>query len=445
MLPQAGAAVSPTYKSQKHGALPPVTPEKASLPGWYRGVFYARFWLPSVNKMKKHWIIIASALVLVGFVSFLIQLSGSHPERAWQAYLINFLLWSAMAQGGLLFSAVMHITNARWSQPLQGLSESFAAFFPISLVLFLLLFLGSDHIFPWVDHDLHGKETWLNVPFLFSRDVIALLVLYGLGLGYLYYALRLRQEQIQPKGRIRSLLLERWSKDERDAEWCRSRMSLFSVLYIAAYALVLTLIAFDLVMSMEPHWVSTLFGPYHFVKAFYVGLAALIILASLFRFSQGEASGLSASHFHDLGKLFFAFCLLWADFFYCQLLVIWYGNISEETSYIIKRTMVQPWNTLAWTVFVVCFIIPFVILLSQKIKTKPIIMTLLCSAVLVGIWLEHLLLLGPALNHDVTSLPLGFGDGLISLGFLGLMAMAVAGFLNLFPRAALVEVKGVNR
>lgn len=394
--------------------------------------------------MKKHWIIIASALVLVGFVSFLIQLSGSHPERAWQAYLINFLLWSAVAQGGLLFSAVMHITKARWSQPLQGLSESFAAFFPISLVLFLLLFLGSDYIFPWVDHDLHGKEGWLNVPFLFSRDVLALLVLYGLGLGYLYYALRLRREHIQPNGKIRSLLVERWSKNERDAEWCRARMSLFSVLYIAAYALVLSLIAFDLVMSMEPHWFSTLFGPYHFVKAFYVGLGALIILASLLRLSQGEQSGLSAAHFHDLGKLFFAFCLLWADFFYCQLLVIWYGNISEEVSYIIKRTMVQPWNTLAWTVFAVCFIIPFVILLSQKIKTKPIIMILLCSAVLVGIWLEHLLLLGPALNEDVTSLPLGFGDGLISLGFLGLMATAVIWFLNLFPQAAASQAKGVN-
>ncbi len=396
------------------------------------------------NAKRRSLIIVASVLVIVGLVSFLIQLSGSHPERAWQAYLINFLLWSAIAQGGLLFSAVMHITKARWSQPLQGLSESFAAFFPISFVLFLLLFLGSDYIFPWVDHDLHGKETWLNLPFLFSRDVTGLLVLYGLGLGYLYYALRLRREQIQPKGRIRSLLLEQWSKDQKDAAWCRSRMSLFSVLYIAAYALVLTLIAFDLVMSMEPHWFSTLFGPYHFVKAFYVGLGALIILASFFRLSQGEKSGLSVSHFHDLGKLFFAFCLLWADFFYCQLLVMWYGNISEEMRYVIQRTMIQPWNTLAWTVFVLCFIIPFVILLGQKVKTKPIVMAVLCSAVLVGIWLEHLLLLGPALNHDVTSVPLGFGDGLISLGFLGLMTIAVAGFLNLFPQAALVEAKGVN-
>jgi Ni/Fe-hydrogenase subunit HybB-like protein len=389
------------------------------------------------NAKRRSLIVISLILVLVGCASFLVQLLGNHPERAWQAYLINFLLWSSIAQGGLLFSAVMHITNAKWSHPLRGLAESFAAFFPVSLLLFLLLFLGSDYIFPWVHQDFHGEKAWLNLPFLFARDLLALLVLYGLGLAYLYYALRLRREEFQTHGRVPSLLLKRWSQNQKDADWCRSKTSLFSVLYIVAYALVLSLIAFDLVMSMEPPWFSTLFGPYHFVKAFYLGLGALIILASLFYLNQGEKSGLYPLHFHDLGKLFFAFCLLWADFFYCQLLVIWYGNISEEMSYIIQRTMVQPWNTLAWTVFLLCFVIPFLLLLNRKIKTKPIIMIVLCSVVLLGIWLEHLLLVGPALNHQVTSLPIGLGDGFISIGFLGLMVIALTGYLTLFPQTAL--------
>jgi Ni/Fe-hydrogenase subunit HybB-like protein len=216
-------------------------------------------------------------------------------------------------------------------------------------------------------------------------------------------------------------------------------MSLFSVLYIIAYALVLSLLAFDLLMSMEPPWFSTLFGAYHFVKAFYVGLGALIILASIYHANLGSGSPLSPSHFHDLGKLFFAFSLLWADFFYCQLLVIWYGNVSEEVSYIIQRTMVQPWKTLAWTVFFLCFIFPFMILLNKKIKTKPLFMTVLCSVVLVGVWLEHLLLVGPALNRGATTLPLGMGEGFISLGFLGLMVIAVSGFLRLFPQPALAR------
>ena len=389
-------------------------------------------------------IIFFTVLVLIGMVCFLSGVFGSNPERAWQAFLINFLLWSSIAQGGLLFSAVMHITRARWGYPLTVLSESFAAFFPISFVLFLLLFLGSDYIFPWLHQDLHGKEGWLNLPFLFSRDIVALIILYGLGFAYLYCALRLRRGQIQPGRGIRSLLLERWSRSPRDEQWCRGRMSLFSVLYILAYCLVLTLISCDLVMSMEPHWVSSLFGPYYFIKTFYVGLGALIILASLWRISQGERSGISSAQFHDVGKLFLAFCLLWGDFFYCQLVVIWYGNIPEETHYIIQRVMVLPWKNLAWTVFGLGFFIPFLVLLNRKIKTKPFLMIILCVAVLFGIWLENLLLLGPALNRNAASLPLDFRDGLITLGFLGLMAMAITWFLTLFPQGTVGDRAGVS-
>jgi hypothetical protein len=393
---------------------------------------------------NKTVLIIFVLLVLAGLGGFILQLTGKHPERAWQAYLINFLLWSAIAQGGLLFSMVTHITKAKWSKPLQNIANAFAAFFPISFALFLLLFLGKDYIFTWLDQDLHGKEVWLNLPFLFSRDVVGLLILYGLGFGYLYYALELKLAHIEPLGKIHRLLHKRWSENGHDPQRCNSRMSVLSVLYIIAYAFVLSLIAFDLVMSMDPHWISTLFGAYSFVKAFYIGLGALIILAAILRLSHGEQSGLSASHFHDLSKLFFAFCLAWADFFYCQFIVIWYGNISEETSYIIKRTMVSPWNSLAWTVFIVSFLIPFLILLNRRVKTKPKLMILLCSVVLVGIWLEHLLLLGPALSPHAAGLPLSLTDGVISLGFFGLIALSVIFFMGQFPQLVMVEKNEVN-
>ena len=210
-------------------------------------------------------------------------------------------------------------------------------------------------------------------------------------------------------------------------------MTVFAILYIMAFALVLSLIGYDLVMSIDPHWYSTLFGAYHFVKAFYVGLGGLIILASICYMRQGDRSGLLPAHFHDVGKLFFAFCLVWADFFYCQFVVIWYGNIPEETSYVIERTMLAPWNVLAWTVFVICFVIPFFILLNKNIKTKPIAMISISGLVIIGIWLEHLLLVGPVLNHGVDALPLGISDLLITLGFMGLMAFAVTFFMSLFP------------
>ena len=384
-----------------------------------------------INQTKASWVFFA--LIAIGVVTFVIGLASSHPERAWQAYLINFLLWSAIAQGAVLFSAVMHMTNARWSGPLCGLSESFTAFFPISYILFLILFLGKAHLFPWLHEDLHGKEVWLNIPFMFTRDCIGLLILYVLGFGYLYNAMQLKLDPTQPRGKLRQSVFEAWQRNHHKPEEIKRRMTIWGGLYILAFALVLSLIGFDLVMSMDPHWISTLFGAYHFVKAFFIGLGALIILAAVIRIRQGETSGIKANHLHDVGKLFFGFCLLWADFFYVQLMVIYYGNIPEETHYVIVRTMLAPWNKLAWTVFIVCFVGPFFILLNQRIKTKPFLMMLICSVVIVGIWLEHLLLLGPALSHEIRSIPLSFSDALISLGFLGLMVIAIGYFMKIFP------------
>jgi len=377
--------------------------------------------------------ILCYALIGVGVLTFIFGLMGQHPERAWQAYLVNFLLWSAVAQGGLLFSAVLHVTRARWGRSLTGLSGAFAAFFPVSFLLFLFLFAGQGHVFPWVHQDLHGKEVWLNLPFLFTRDAVGLIVLYGLGFVFLYYSLRLRLGEGAGQGKLRAWLQRKWAAEKADESTCRRRMTLFAILYMLAFAVILSLLGYDLVMALDPHWYSTLFGAYTFVKAIYVGFGALIILAAWRHLSRKSPLDIASSDFHDIGKLFFAFCLVWADFFYCQFVVIWYGNISEETSYIIERTMTAPWNGLAWAVFAICFILPFLILINKRIKTVPRAMIAICSMVLAGIWLEHLLLVGPAVSHAHGSLPLGITDGLITIGFFGAMAAVLTAYLDVFP------------
>ncbi len=394
-----------------------------------------------VLSLKNKPLIIGSALLMaVALATFILQLAGGHPQRAWQAYLINFLVWSAIAQGGLLFSALMHLVKARWTGRLSSLAEAFAAFFPLSFLLFLGLFIGREHIFPWLHEDLHGKEIWLNVPFLFARDCAGLLLLYGLGFGYLYHALAPKLRPGEADRGLRGFFTRRRPALETDPERWQQRKTVFSLLYIIAFALVLSLIGFDLVMSMDPHWVSTLFGAYTFVKAFYIGLGGLIILAAVIRLTQGEASGLTSSQFHDLGKLFFAFCLVWGDFFYVQLVVIWYGNIPEESSYVIERVMRMPWQPLAWGVFAGAFIIPFVLLINKNIKTRPVFMIALCALIIVGIWLEHLLLIGPAFaHHGAAAIPVGLTDALITLGFLSLMTLALAYFMDLFPEIAMAQ------
>jgi hypothetical protein len=194
-------------------------------------------------------------------------------------------------------------------------------------------------------------------------------------------------------------------------------------------------------MGMDPHWYSTLFGAYTFVKAIYVGFGALIILAAVLHLSRRTDFRLKSSQFHDIGKLFFAFCLVWGDFFYAQMVVIWYGNISEETAYVIARTMTAPWNHLAWTLFIGCFILPFIILLNKKFKTWPGGMSVLCAMVIIGIWLEHFLLLGPVYYPSATRLPLSWVDGLTALGFLGLLALCVTVYLRQFPELLQIDAR----
>ena len=206
-----------------------------------------------IKKSRTSWLFFV--LVAIGVAAFIFGLTSQHPERAWQAYLINFLLWSAIAQGAVLFSAVMHMTNARWTGPLSGLSESFTAFFPISYILFLGLFLGRAHIFPWLHEDLHGKEIWLNIPFLFTRDCIGLLILYIFGFGYIFNALQLKLDPNQPRGKLRQSIFEAWQRNHHEPEVIKRRMTVWGGLYILAFALVLSLIGFDLVMSMDPHWI----------------------------------------------------------------------------------------------------------------------------------------------------------------------------------------------
>jgi hypothetical protein len=397
-----------------------------------------------MEKKSPYWIIWV-ALVVIGFGTFVYGAVGQEPARAWQAFLINFLLWSAIAQGGLLFSAIMTTTRARWSGPLSGLSEAFAGFFPISIVLFLCLFLGASHVFPWAHgHDLHGKEVWLNIPFLFTRDLVGLVVLYGLGLIYLYHCLLLKAEVGTHSGIFRAIYNALHGTRQRDPQRIQKRKGLFGILYMLAFALVLSLIGYDLVMALDPHWISTLFGAYTFVKAIYLGLGGLIILAAVMHLNPKTNFRVAENQFHDIGKLFFAFCLVWADFFYVQLVVIWYGNIPEETAYVIERVMAIPWRYLAYGIFGVSFVIPFFILLNRKVKTMPLFMLVLCCVIICGLWLEHLLLVGPALSHATHSLPLGVNDVLISLGFLGLMLLAVSRFLTQFPELTRVEQREVS-
>ncbi|HSO20962.1 MAG TPA: hypothetical protein VLT88_15965, partial [Desulfosarcina sp.] len=199
------------------------------------------------------------ALAAAGALIFIAVAAAGNPARAWQAYLLNFLFFSAIAQGAVLFSALMHTVKARWSGPLADVAESFAAFFPVSIALFVVLFLGRQYVFPWLHEDLHGKEVWLNVPFLFGRDLFGLCLLYGFGLAFLYHRLYFNLKNRETLGPLGRRLMARWEKRAVDEERMAGRTTVFGILYLLSFTLVLSLVGYDLVMATDPHWYSTLF------------------------------------------------------------------------------------------------------------------------------------------------------------------------------------------
>lgn len=369
-------------------------------------------------------LLLFAGMAVLGAAAFLAGIGGSQPERAWAAYLVNFVFWTGLAAGTVLFSAMLTITHAGWGRPLKRLAEAPGAFLPVAFLLFLVLYCGRAWIFPWIAHPVPEKAAWLNVPFLFLRDGLGLLALTAAAFAILFFSVRrdvrmmVREAAQVPEAR----------GEEREEAAAVVAANIYGILY----AVVLSLLAFDLIMSLSPHWYSSLFGAYYFVGSFLTGLAALMILAGITVTTTGLGAFIRPRQFHDLGKLLLGFTVMTGDFFYTQFLVIWYGNLPEETEFVILRTRFAPWAPLAWTILVVCFVFPFLVLLVRRIKMRPIAMLVLCSIMLGGMWLERFLLIVPSLWQGA-GLPIGLPELLITLGFFGIMALCVLLFLARYP------------
>jgi Polysulphide reductase, NrfD len=373
-------------------------------------------------QIPRGWMILFAVLALAGAAAFLLAISGPQSLRAWQAYLVNYVFWTGLSFGAVLFVAVLNMTDARWGRSLKRLAEGLGAFLPASFLLFWFLYFGREEIFPWV-HDLNPEKAgWLNTGFLFARNGAGLLLLTLLSMALISYSVKADREFIIRAGGN--------AAPEGGKLWRAQRV--LSPIIGILYAFVLSLLAFDLIMSLDPHWYSTLFGAYYFMSSFFAGLAALVFVSHLLRRARGLQEYIHPHHLHDLGKLLFAFCLFTGYLFYVQFLVIWYGNLPEETKYIILRVRFTPWEPLGWTVLGMIFILPFLILLRRKWKMNPAVMIPVSLVVLAGMWLERFILVAPSLWKE-KSLPLGLMEVLITAGFFGVMALSLAIFLQRSP------------
>jgi hypothetical protein len=381
---------------------------------------------------------LGTVLAVVGAALFLVVARGEHADRAWHLFLVNWVFFTGLTGGSFAFVAVQKVTRAKWSGVIIRFAEAAPfCFFPVSLVGFLLIFtIGYPHIFPEMHGLGHGKEVWLSHGFMFGRLLVGLTVLYGL--GFQLVKADLIPDLHEVKGAVtgrRHALYERWSRgfdaspDGRARH--EARIARLAPAYVVVYALVFTMVAFDTVMALQPHWFSNLFGGWYFMGSF-LGAHTLLALMMLYgRHQVGIAEFISPKQRHDLGKLCFGFTVFWAYLMWSQFLVIWYGNLPEETGFVFARLWGE-WRPIGSLVFLGMFVIPFIGLLGVAPKKTPFTLGLFTAMSLCSLWLERYLLVLPSVTKEagpVFGLP-EFGPTAL---FVGLFLLAYAQFARTFP------------
>jgi hypothetical protein len=386
---------------------------------------------------------LGGGLAVLGLILFVTALGREETAaRAWQLFHVNWLYFTGLAGGSVAFAAVQKITNAKWSGLVIRFAEAAVAFLPVSLLGLVLIFtLGYHAVYgpmeTAVHHGMqHSKEVWLSWPFMFGRLLVGLTVLYWI--GWKLIRADLIPDMYATRGAAgpgRRSLFERWTRgfdgSREGAIAQEARLRRLAPLYVVLYAVVFSMVAFDGIMALQPHWFSNLLGGFYFMGSF-LGAHMLLALMSMYGASQlGISDLVSPKQRHDLGKLCFGFTVFWTYLMWAQFLVIWYGNLPEETGFVFARLWGE-WRPLGATVLVGMFIIPFFGLLGVAPKKVRVTMGFFALVSLVSLWLERYLLVMPS----VTPLPgpvFKVPEAGPTLMFLGLFLLCYALFARTFP------------
>lgn len=377
-----------------------------------------------------------------GAFGFALTVDG---QTAWASYVANWLFFTSVAMGAVIFAVATTIVKAKWNWSVRRISVSFAAFLPVAFVLFLpMLFFLREGYFPWIeematDPILQKKAAYLNIPFLVSRQFVGVLVLFGIALYFAYLAVRPDLElagetegEDSARAAWRSRFTVGWIGQEAEEVRSWHRMSRLAPAVVLIYAVVMSFVAYDWAMTLEPHWFSTLFGGWFFMGGFWGGIAATALAAVWLRGRDPELRNhIGIQQRHDLGKLAFAFCIFWAYLFWSQYIVIWYGKLPWEQAWMIRRAG-APWGALSALTIVLCFVVPFAGLVGRAPKLNPRALGIFTTVILTGLWLERYLLVAPALWEEGDAVFPWFHP-LIGIGFLGLFLASLRWAWSTFP------------
>ncbi|CAN5868650.1 hypothetical protein BH23GEM7_BH23GEM7_37840 [soil metagenome] len=379
-----------------------------------------------------------AALIVIGVAAIFLSLGDTY--RVWDALLFNWLFWSSMSLGMVVLAAALTITNAGWAWSIKRFAVGGACFLPISFLILPILFFGSEHYFHhWLhpdpaDHIIAAKLPWLNLPFLITRNLIGVAILYGLALAFFYYSVR---PDIYGAGRERhrglyARITRGWRGVPEEAARSRYILLRLAVVLTLAYAFIWGMVAIDMAMSLEPHWFSTMFPVAFFWTGFHGGVAATAIAVTLLRRHAGLQDFITMRQYHDIGKMLFAFSVFWMYLHWSQYIVIWYGLLPHEQEWFVHRFQ-QPFTPYVQVVLLFCFALPFLGLLTRPPKMVPGIVAFFAGVILVGHWIERFLLIRPSLWEHGMAYPMGLTEIGVGLGFLGLFLAAYLWFASSFP------------
>ncbi len=317
----------------------------------------------------------AAALLVCALLGF------ADPTQLLRSYLTAYLFWVGGALGCLALLMIQHVTGGAWGVAIRRLLESGARTLPVMAILFIPIALGLDRLYEWaqpehVAHDplLQRKALYLNVPFFLGRAA----------LYFLAWTLAARA-------------LSRWSlrQDESFDPAPSARLELLSRGGLVVLGLTMTFASIDWAMSLEPHWFSTIYGVLFMGGSTLTAFALVIPVAALLATHPPTAGRITTDQLSDLGKLLLAFVMLWAYFNLSQFLIIWSANLPEEITWYLARTR-GGWQWVALAIVAFHFALPFVLLLSRRLKRRASSIATVALVLIVMRFIDVFWLIAPA-------------------------------------------------
>jgi hypothetical protein len=381
------------------------------------------------------------AATVIGALAFLIGIFVA-PDRVWRAFHANWLFWAGLSSAGATFVAVQRITTARWSRAIIRFLEGYVAFLPIAFVFLLLtLSVGAGHVFPWMVESapVPEKALYFGRAFFTIRVILIFAIIVALSVWFVYTSVRLDVGQIPESGarwaaRLRARMRTGWRDERREIHSTHSLQGKIAVGTVLTFAFGWSVLSWDLSMGLSLHFQSTLYSWWFFMGAWLCALALFTLLTLAWRRHLDPAHRLiTETHFHDLGKLVFAFTAFWGYLTFGQYLVIWYGNLGEETHWPRLR-LISPWKPVTLTAVTLVFVLPFFGLISRAAKLFKPTLVLFSAASVVGIWLVRYLEVYPSRYGEIDHVPLGLWELGVTLLYAGLWGIGYLAFMNAFPR-----------